>query len=249
MKEAIDTQMKLIKITSKEEADKYDLLPFNRKAKVRNDLIESMNKYGFVLPILVFVSDLITGKKTFFVGDGQNRLITALYLNIPIYVVQIKTYFKTLDEMVAFISSLNTAQKPWYIQDYVNAYAFLNYSEYVTLNRLASKTPYTIATIAYMLYGFRSSRISGHVSTKIKKGQFKCNLLEETQETLKFAARLSKIGRLTSRMILALHYVMHTSKKFNKDKFEEIYKYKYALVKELKLDDYSDIFSEWVNNF
>ena len=48
-------------------------------------------------------------------------------------------------------------------------------------------------------------------------------------------------------MLLALHYVAQMSS-FDEAKFVEKYYKSAKEIKELKLDDYSDIFSAWIQN-
>ena len=234
--------MKLVTI-KKHEIQNYKLLPFNRYAQVRRDLINKINQYGFTVPILIIETDVIIGKKELYVVDGQHRLLTASYLNVEPQAIILSNTFNSIPEVVDFVAALNATHKSWILEDYVNAYAHLAYPEYITLNKVKSEAPYSLATLACMLYGFRTK---GSVASMIRNGTFKCKLLEETLNTLKFAAKLSKYGILTSRMLIALHYVYHSNSNFNEDFFEDKYKQEYYRVRELKLDDYSDEFSSWI---
>lgn len=217
-------------------------LPFNRKFKVRTDLTDSMNERGFILPINLIETDIITGKKQLYIADGQNRAITAAFLNIPFYGIIVDTKFETINEIVEYVSSLNSAQKPWNATNYAESYAYLGKLDYIKLIQVTQNSPYTLDTIAIMLYGFRKK---GSVKDKIVNGEFKINQLEATLKTLELSAKLSKVEFLTSRMLTALHYISSLNT-FDEIKFTTNYKKNGKKIKELKLDDYSDIFQSWI---
>jgi len=235
--------MKQVIISTEQQANRIKILPFNREYKVRRDLIDKMNTYGFVVPILLIKTDLITGKMEEYIVDGQHRFITARFLKIPVTAELLDIEFKAIEEIVAFVASLNATHKTWAAQDYVDAYSYLGYTEYITLNKITNSSPYSVSTTASLLYGYRSK--SG-VSDALKEGTFKCKQYDETLQTLNFAAKLSKIGKLTARMVIALHYVYHTANNFNEESFYSKYKEQYEYIKELNLDDYTDVFSSWV---
>jgi hypothetical protein len=235
--------MKLITFNGASDYNKINHLPFNRKFSVRTDLMQKMNTYGFTCPIFLIETSLIDGKKKKWLVDGQHRAVTAAFLNIPFAAIVLDIDFKSIEEIVHYVSSLNSAQKPWSISNYVESYNFLGYKEYNTLLKVTSSSNYSVETIATLLSGFRRM---GYNAKALKDGKFKANLLNETKYTLTVAAKLSKHGRLTSRMVTALHYVA-SLKTFDEEKFTLQYKTNAKAIKELKLDDYSDIFSSWLN--
>lgn len=238
--------MKLITLRTEKDFKKLRYVPFNRSYYVRNDLIQNMNNFGFTVPIILVKIHLFNGKTQIYVLDGQHRCATAQYLNIAVSAIlytQEELHIETMEDLVKFISSLNAASKPWTLIDYANVYNYLNYEEYKKLLKVTNSSPYQISTISTMLYGFRSK--GGGINHKIKDGSFKCNLYKETLYTLNLASSLSKYEKLTSRMILALHYVA-SLKSFDEKKFVKVYKEKCLEVKELKLDNYTDIFSSWI---
>jgi hypothetical protein len=232
--------MKLIKI-NKKAYSKLSYLPFNRKYQVRQDLINSMNKFGFTVPIIL-VESAIYGNKQLYVADGQHRLATAMYLGVDAYGVIVDTTIKNVSDLVKFVASLNSAQKEWSLQDYVNSYAHLNLHDYVELLKIKNTTPYSVNLIANLLVGIRKN---GAVSEHIKNGVFKINHKENALNTLSLAAILSKYEKVTGRMLLALNYVSNL-REFNEEVFVEKFKENAKKVKELKLDDYTDIFTQWI---
>ena len=234
--------MKLIHFNGASDYGKLNHLPFNRKFCVRTDLMQKMNTYGFTCPLQMIETSLIDGKKKKWLVDGQHRAVTAAFLNIPFTAVLIEREFKSIEEIVHYVSSLNSAQKAWSVANYVDSYNFLGYKEYNILLQVTSSCNYSVETVATLLHGFRGA---GYNSKALKDGKFKANLLEETKYTLSLAAKLSKYSRLTSRMVLALHYVA-SLKTFQEQLFTLKYKTNAKAIKELKLDDYSDIFCSWL---
>lgn len=234
--------MRLIKYNGQEDYGKLNHLPFNRKFKVRKDLIDSMNKRGFTVPVILIKTSIISGRMETFLADGQHRAITAAFLDIPFYGTLVDNEFETIEEIVEFVASLNSAHKSWINDDYATAYAYLGMKDYTKLISITQKTTYSLTTIAHLLYGIRSNST---VTEHIKKGKFVVNLERETDYTLTLAAKLSKFEQLTSRMVLALHYVSQLSS-FSEERFTQQYELNAKAIKELNLDDYSDIFSSWL---
>ena len=237
--------MKTIKITKEVFEKKLHLLPFNRKFSVRQDLLTSMNKFGYSVAATLIKTNLIDGTEKLFIADGQNRLATAMYLNLTAWGNIAPAKIETIEDLVAFVATLNSDQKPWTLQNYCQIFAYLGNKEYIKLLQIKDKTPYTVGTIACLLHGIRSSRSPGNVGDKVKKGQFKVSHLQNTEYVLSLAAELSKYERLTSRMILALGALTGLTI-FNESRFKRNYIKNAKKVKELKLDDYSEIFTSWV---
>jgi hypothetical protein len=234
--------MKLITFNGASDYHKLNHLPFNRNFSVRQDLIEKMNLYGFNSPLHLIETHLIDGKLKKWLVDGQHRAITAAFLDITFTGILVDVKFKSINEIVHYVASLNSAQKPWSAINYVESYNFLGYKEYNTLLSVKNSSPYTVETIASILAGYRTS---GQTSKSIKNGTFVVNHFNEAKYTLSLAAKLGKYQRLTSRMLLALNYVC-SLKTFDEKKFTLNYKTNAKQIKELKLDDYSDIFSSWL---
>lgn len=235
--------MKIVKFKTEAEYKKLQHLPFNRNYGYRNDLAEKMNMYGFVGSIIIIETDIFTGKIQQYVADGQNRAATAARLGIEFQGAVVDHQFNSIPDIVQFVASLNSTQKAWSPSDYVKSYVYLNFKDYLTLVEVKKSCPFTLTTVANMLYGYRSR---GTVTDKLKDGTFKCNQLKETQYTLSIAAKLSKVGEMSSRMVIALHYVA-SLKNFDESKFTKAYIANYQIIKELKLDDYSDVFASWLN--
>lgn len=227
-----------------DNAGKLKYLPFNRNATVRTDLMEKMHQYGFTVPINIIKTDIITGKSSLWIADGQHRAMTALHIGIPFTgIVNDHLIFKSKADIVKYVSSLNSASKPWTLLNYVEAYNFLNYEDYARLLKVTNNSPYSVNVISSIMVGVRGK---GRTGSAIKNGTYKITLYNEAITALKFAARLGKYERVTARMMLALGNVM-LHPRFDAALFEEKYMNNAKQVKELNLDDYTDMFQSWLD--
>lgn len=231
--------------SSREEFDKkVNSMPFNRDAKVRKDLVDSMNKWGFTVPILMIKTNLLDGFEKIYIVDGHNRAITALYLNIPFFGTLLPNKFSKIEELVEFVSSLNNSQKAWINMDYIRSYAHVGKKEYIDLIQVKSKTPYSITAVATILSAATAKRTN---SDAIKKGAFKITRLNEAQEVFKYAGELSKYKPLSNRMVLSLNVVMALDI-FDKKKFEESYAKHCFKISKLSLDSFENTFISWLQS-
>ena len=228
----------------KDDNTKLEHLPWNRKVTLRRDLIESIQKNGFITTIIIIITDIIDGVKRAYITDGQHRTMAAFELGIPVVARVIEKEFKSVGEFVKHVAMMNSTQKPWATADYIRTFATLGYDDYKILQRLHSKYSFFSAvTIALMLYGF-TTRSTGTISRLLRNGTFNIKYYDAAKYSLALASKLIKYQKLTNRMVLALHYVANM-KDFNEEIFIENYKQNAERIKELQLDDYTDIFSGW----
>jgi len=216
-------------------------LPFNRNFAPRQDLIDKMNKYGFVQPILVIRTSIIDGVERYYVIDGHHRAASAMSINLPFWGIVLENEFKDTVELVEFVASLNNSQNPWHLDDYVRAFSQVGMNEYKKLIVVKSQSVFTFLTLACMLGGTNSRS----VVKSIKRGTFKVVRLSETKKTLNYAAELSKYRQMTNRMVLSLHRVM-TVESFDKKKFTQAYAKNVEELAKLQLDTFDDTFISWL---
>jgi hypothetical protein len=234
----------LVSFSSRQEFDKkVNSMPFNRDAKVRKDLVESMNKWGFTVPILMIKTNLLDGFERIYIVDGHNRAITALYLNIPFHGVILDNRFSNVEGLVEYVSSLNNSQKAWINMDYIRSYAHVGKKEYLDLIQIKSKTPYSITAVAMIL----SSVSKNAQSENIKKGNFKITRLKEANEVFSYAGELSKYKPLSNRMVLSLNVVM-ALEIFDREKFTEAYAKYCHKISKLSLDSFESTFINWLQS-
>ena len=252
----VQTVEKYMSFSKPEDFNQIRNLPFNREAKFRQDLANSMNEFGFIGTIDLIYTDLFSegdekGKYFLYVPDGQHRVITAMQLGLTVDAKVHQHKFTSIPEIVKFVSSLNSTQKAWSPMDYINCYVSLEMQEYITLIKVTKGCAFTVSTIALMLYGFRSK---SNVANSLKNGEFVCNYLKETMFTLKVSNVLNKAIKqydkkaklMTNRMVLGLHHVT-MKENFDLAKFTVKYVEKYKEIKEMNLDDYSDEFASWLS--
>lgn len=232
--------MKLTKIKSKHSNKSF---PFNRPTTFSNKLHDSMRRNGFTTPITL-VKATYGGVTAIYIADGEHRLKVANFLEIDAYGIIVDRVLKTDLECILFVADLNNTQKGWGIGNYVNAFVYSNNKNYAVLENMVLETGYSYSTLAIMLHGSFSRR-SGEVKYKVCTGKFQVRALKNTNKVLDFAKHLSKVYKLTNRMLLALYSVMISSDSFNKSLFEKNYKKNILKVKELSLDDYTKIFKSW----
>lgn len=229
--------------SSREDFDKkINSMPFNRDGIVSARLIRSMNKWGFVVPILLIKTNLIDGYEKIYIVDGHNRATTALYLNIPFFGVLLPNKFSNVEDLVEFVSSLNSSQRAWTNMDYVRAFAHVGKKEYLDLIQVKSKTPYSFTTVATIL---SSPNSKSSKSESIKKGDFRITRLKEANEVFSYAGELSKYKPLTNRMVLSLNTVM-SLEIFDKKKFTEAYAKYCHKISKLSLDSFESTFISWL---
>jgi hypothetical protein len=231
--------------SSREDFDKkVNSMPFNRDGAVMPYLVRSMNKSGFVVPILMIKTNLIDGYDKIYIVDGHNRATTALYLNIPFFGFLLPNKFSNIQELVTFVSDLNSSQKAWTNMDYIRAFAHVGKKEYLDLIQIKSKTPYSFTTVATILCTPNGRNAQ---SGNLKKGDFKITRLKEAQEVFKYAGELSKYKPLSNRMILSLNAVMALDI-FDKKKFEEAYAKHCFKISKLSLDSFENTFISWLQS-
>lgn len=235
--------MKLKKFNGSKDYNKLNHLPFNRKFSVRPGLMKSMNEYGFIVPIHLIETDLFDGKKQIYIADGQNRALTAANLDIDFYGYIDNRVFNSKEELVTYVSNLNSNQKKWSVDDYVKAFSYLNFDAYAALLKLKSKVPFSISTLSALLHsnGTYNSRDA------IITGELAINYLDETNYSLRLAAKLSKYETFNSRMLLSLQRIS-SLKKFNESKFTKAYIKSVDEIKTRKkagLDNYRELFTSW----
>lgn len=235
--------MKLVKLNKDTFEKTVKHLPFNRSFGSRQGLAESIEKYGFSVPIII-IRARIAGTLAKWVADGQNRACTAIEMKKEFYGVILDKIFIDIKEIVEFVSFLNSKSDPWKIRNYCESFAFLGNKHYSYLIKRAQETEFTLGTLAILYYG-QLTRRSGIVATKIKTGKFTVISKIPAEKSISLAMELKGKYIFNSRMLLALFSVMVTEEKFSSIKFKANFIKNYKTIKPLGLDDYTNIFRSW----
>jgi len=217
---------------------KISHLPFNREFTLRPDLIESIQKNGFITVIYCCYSKAFGMGKLLYLLDGQNRALAAQYLDIPFQVGILEVVPETPEELVELTAIYNNTSVAWRLDTYCKAYASIGKLDYLELVRLGRENGQYLNTIATLLSGNIARSIK--VGKSLKKGTFKILARESTLTTLDLARTLE--FKMSGRMLLAFHHVRLTKDKFMFDKFRKSFNKNYQCLVDLKLDDFTDKF-------
>ena len=125
--------------------------------------------------------------------------------------------------------------------DYVDSYNYLGYRDYDYVLKMYAKYPYSINTICGIFGGVRKSNA---ITKKVKDGTYKVMDKAHALKVLELSKSLAMYGKLTSKMLFALYHVAN-HKHFDETQFVANYQLKFKSVRELVLEDYTDIFTEW----
>jgi len=136
-------------------------------------LKHSINEYGILRDVIVINTDVFGGKtKRYYIVDGQHLYMACSALGFldDLEFKVCKKKFKSISEIVDFVSTLNTTQTPWKLTNYIDAYASTNL--HLDYNKLIQKRiRYNLSyTLLAMIYGGTSNSAA---SNMLKRGKFK----------------------------------------------------------------------------
>lgn len=209
-------------------------------------LAKSISTMGILRPIICAEVDFFTGVKCLYVLDGQHCLSGCMRLDIEVPYIVIPIESKK--ELVESIALLNSSSKPWSMINYIDAWSTL-VPDYVKLNRYFELYDFEISVLAAILSNRPCG--GGHMSSTLKKGEFRIKDEEKNVEILK---NLTDVLNVVPRMnrfenkYLCSEYVnfVRTAKKYDHKKFiDRLIKHKETFIlatqQQSKL---SDIFYE-----
>lgn len=128
-----------MKLLTKNDIKNISTLPFQRQASIRQTLVNSMRKYGFLGSILMIKTSIIAGIEKLYIIDGQHRFLSGQYLGLDIP-ANIMDFNGTPEELVKMIATLNSTGVEWSTVDYINAYSALGNKHYLSLLKLSKET-------------------------------------------------------------------------------------------------------------
>lgn len=176
------------------EYNKFNLLDYNRNlnSKQINKLKDSITKHGYLNSNPIIVDQKMN------IIDGQHRFTACKEMGLPII-------YEIVDNSNEMIIDLNTTQKKWSLDDYVNYYATrYNNKNYLRLQRICKKTNLRPNTVMTILKG----STSGDIAKEVKFGNLRIKEEDEirissTLETIINIANSLRI-KLTTRYIEAI---------------------------------------------
>ena len=151
-------------------------------------IAKSVDALGIQRTLVIAELSFITGKKEWYIIDGQH-LYHALMRNgqdIPYVIVEIKDKA----DLVEKIALLNAYSKTWTTQDYINAWGSLK-TDYVKLNEYLNRYDFERTFTAAIL--MNCSTDGSNITRHIKKGTFEIINEENNVKLLDYVTDLLKI--------------------------------------------------------
>lgn len=206
------------------------LVSLNRNVKPAQvtKLAQSINKMGVIRPI-VAANFTYNGVKGLYIVDGQHLYHALLRNNMDFPYVEID--ISSNQDMVEKIALLNSSSKSWTLQDYIQAWSYIN-NDYKKLHGYFNTYDLELSQIASILHKNQApSNTSGDAITRyIKNGTFRIinekhavNILDCITDTLKIIPRLD---RMSNRNFVSAYVDYMTSRgaQYNHAKFLTILK-------------------------
>ncbi len=143
------------------------------------------------------------------VVDGQNRLMAAKRLKIPIYFMYIE------DCDVIKIAKINSATSVWKVKDYLNCWINLHRNDYIVLEDYMNKFSIPIsAAIQLLMEGV--IKTGGGLMDDFKDGNFKINYHENALKIARMYNEYLVISDMNkSRLLLLAINTLSKSDKYN----------------------------------
>lgn len=153
-------------------------------------LVQAIEKKNLLSEFPMLVNDKME------VIDGQNRLLAASALNVPIHYQIVKG----LD--LTHVMDINTASKSWSLLDFVNSYIQLGNPNYVELLAFSKEYGLSISMAGSLLTG-RSAN-SGSITARIKEGKFQINARNMAGRVARMLNELDKYAEFKTKSDRAL---------------------------------------------
>ena len=150
-----------VKVLESNNYGRFELTAFNRDVNKTRHLETSMRKHGWIDAYPAHV--IRNGNNKLLIKAGHHRYVVAMKLGIPV------KYVECSDE--ATIHELEKATKLWTMQDYLNSFARLGKSAYLTVRDYQERTGMPLNACISMLAG--RSAGSGSPVISFKDGTFR----------------------------------------------------------------------------
>lgn len=204
-KTTITNQQGVNVVYKTDNLDIFRLSKFNRNIFLRKEMLEQA-KQGFISPIIV--------NENMVVIDGQHRLEASKKVGVPVeYIIK-----QGLDE--DDIVRMNTVQKPWSLQNYIESYANQGNEEYIRLINLVNEK-YTNVTVTANV-AVDKTFDSDVAKRKIKNGDFEFHNFDKAVEFLHYYKRFREETKTPKRSTVALAiYELFRLEGYNKQRMIE----------------------------
>lgn len=176
--------------------EQFKMLDYNRNLNRNhiNQIKEDISKVGYLEGLPILVSEDME------IIDGQHRFVACKEMGLPIF------YQVVPGDIKQIIPMINTSQKKWKVEDYVNFWSKSAHNfDYTRLLNLSKEENINITIILTITKG---SVTNGEYYAKVKRGELKFTI-EDTIKVRSFILKfheLCKILRLnpTSKLCAAV---------------------------------------------
>ena len=200
-------------------------------------LAASIEAMGVIRPVVVARFDFLDGVMNTYIIDGQHlyHALMRMGWDIPYTEILVKDSVQLAERLAL----LNNSSKSWSMKDYILVWSGIN-KDYVKLNKYFNTYDIELSQVAEILMNNTcNGNIGGsHISTSIKKGEFRIDdekrgtmLLNYITDALKIVKRMD---RMSNKLFIASYvnfvnaYDRYDHKQFlanlklNKEKFKTI---------------------------
>lgn len=169
--------------------DDFNLSKFNRNIELKKELVEQAKKNNIINPIVV--------NESLTISDGQHRWLASKTVNAPIEFI-VKEGLT--DEDTAM---MNTMQKPWGLNNWIEAYANKGIEDYIKLFELKNTLFNNTNQLVMVATNTNSPR---NAKEAVKLGEFKFYNYEKTVEFFTFVKIFFKTIKtpMRAKMVEAL---------------------------------------------
>ena len=218
--------MKVLATKTTKAYDLFNMLSFNRNISMahKNELIESIRKFGVLRDIICVQTSLFGKKNALYIVDGQHLFSALQYLNLSINYKIVEA--NTKEQIVELMGTLNNTSKAWTLRNYADCYASINRREYQKVIDIYENTGINI-NILIPTYGYNKPEKMfssfGAMSKEFKSGSFK--FYDESKgdflvKELSFYKK--KHAGLTNEHLYALLYICSRSE-YRRSNFAHIF--------------------------
>jgi len=191
--------MKIHSITTERSIDKFEFLAFNRPIGMGavHALESSIERNGIIRPVTIISTNAITGKRGWYVADGQHLLTALQRRNQDIPWIEIS--IKNREDIYSIVAELNTTAKTWRVADYVRLWAASGKKEFLELQDLVVETGFNHAQICVAMTGNSRS------FSEIKRGDLKFIRKRFGLKIINEVVRLDEVMSVTSDVIMGYY--------------------------------------------
>lgn len=218
--------------------DLFEMYPINRDIGKIRMLEKSMRKHGFLPSHPLHVVKGNNGK--YAIKAGHHRYIVATKYSLPIYFV--------IGDDNATMFDLESANNPWAMVDYLNAYVRDGIKDYAILKRYIEETGIPLSCAATILSN--KSIANPKNSMRFKRGEFEIDWPNNSLEIKLVIIELKKINRedmKSALFFLSLLKALKTDAFKLKVFIDKINRFPHILTKQRSMPEYLDMIETLYN--